>query len=85
MRTPRGPIVAGGQLTREWRDALASAVSLADVPGWPRDEIAPQPGPGWRAMFRRLARAARVEVPRGPVSDPAGNVTPEWRRWFERV
>ena len=83
MIVPRGPITAGGQITREWRDALASAVSLAGLPGWPRDEIAPKPGPGWRAMFRGLASGQ--DLPRGPVSDAAGRVTPEWRRWFEKV
>lgn len=74
MRLPRGPVVVGGELQREWRAAFAALGQL------PRSSPEPLLQREWIAVF-----GARGAIPRGALYGRDGRLTREWRAYLEAL
>jgi hypothetical protein len=81
MNTPRGPVIVGGMMTREWRRFLETEGEALGLSSPPRTDPTPQLSRAWRAWLDTFG----PRPPKEPLVSPDGEASREWRRYLEEI
>lgn len=81
MKAPRGPVLEGEFLTREWIKAFERLARDKGLENLPRSPFTPELNREWLRWFE----ATGQEAPRAPFTDVRGEITDDWLNYLEAL